>query len=364
MINPSRRALSTALVAGATLAASGARAQARPRIDLLLPLKSDTPEVAAGARDIADGARLALDDHAAGAPTSAALAVVDTLGVAEVAAAAAVAGRASGARLILGPLFAKEASAVGRSVPDLPVISFSNDRTIGRRGVYVFGFQPETEAATIATHAARSGFGPLSVFGPAGPLHERVRVSLARTDPAVVSTTFAGGGSLADAARRHVEGLLKRRATVTPVVFLTTPPESAAEAVEALQAASRAYGPLQIAGGAALGEAAAREPRRLAGALYAAADPQGRRGFEERFGRRYGRAPGRLAGLGYDAAYLGAVLAAEGRLTVPEVERRNGFLGVDGLFRFSPDGVVERALAVVQVTPAGPYVVGAAPRSF
>jgi hypothetical protein len=230
--------------------------------------------------------------------------------------------------------------------------------------VYVFGFQPETEARTLAEHTRRAGFGPLSAFGPAGALHERVRASLARTDQEVVSTGYAPGTTLAEAARRHVAGLLKRRATVTPVVFLTTGPDQTAEAAEALQAASRPYGALQIAGGAALGEAAVREPRRLAGALYAAADPVARRGFEQRFRRRFGRAPGRLAGLGYDAAYLGAVLAAEGRLSVPEVERRSGFLGVDGLFRFGADGVVERALAVIQATPGGPFVVAPGPRTF
>lgn len=367
MITPSRRALAKGLFAGAALAPSAVWGQARRapvRIDLLLPLRAPTPEIEAESRDIADAARLALDDHAAGARALVGLAVTDTQGAVETATAAAAAARQAGSQLILGPLFAREASAVGRVVPELPVISFSNDRAIGRRGVYVFGFQPETEAAAVAAHARRTGFGPLSAFGPAGPLHERVRVSLTRTDPDAISTTYQPGPGLAAAARRHVDALVARRASVTPVVFLTSGPEQAGAAAEALQAASRAYGPLQIAGGAALGEAAAREPRRLAGALYAVADPAVRRGFEQRFARRHGRAPGRLAGLGYDAAYLGAVLAAEGRLVVPEVERRNGFLGVDGLFRFSADGVVERALAVVQATAGGPYVVAPAPRAF
>jgi hypothetical protein len=228
----------------------------------------------------------------------------------------------------------------------------------------VFGFQPESEALTLAAYARRAGFGPLSVFGPEGPLHDRVRAALAGDDALLVATSYQSGAPVAEAAHRHVAALLQQRASVTPVVFLTAGPEQMLGAAEALQAASRAYGPVQIAGGAALGEAAARNPERLAGALYAAADPAARRGFEQRFRRLYGRAPGRLAGLGYDGAYLGATLASEGRLTVGEVERRNGFLGVDGLFRFGGDGVVERALAVVQATPGGPFVVAAPPRAF
>jgi len=42
----------------------------------------------------------------------------------------------------------------------------------------------------------------------------------------------------------------------------------------------------------------------------------------------------------------------------------NGFSGVDGIFRFRPDGSAERGLAVLQVTPGGFSVIDAAPRTF
>ena len=32
----------------------------------------------------------------------------------------------------------------------------------------------------------------------------------------------------------------------------------------------------------------------------------------------------------------------------------NGFAGVDGIFRFNPDGTSERGLAVLEMTPDGP----------
>ncbi len=357
--------MSKALVA--TGLAGPAAAQPRrgpPRLDLLLPLTGAAPDVLDETRDMADAARLALDDFGAGYRAPVELAVTDTRGSAEGAAAAAGVARAAGAQLILGPLFSANAVAVARAVPDLPVVTFSNDRAIARRGVYVFGFQPETEAAAVAEHALRAGFGALSAFGPRGVLHERVRTALLRRDPALVATVFDRGASLQAAADRHVAALLARRPSRTPVVFLTTPVETAAEAAEALQRASARYGPVQIAGGAALGEAVAADPRRLPAALWAAADPAARRGFEERFARRFGRRPGRLAGLGYDGAFLGAALASDGRLTVRDVERPDGFVGVDGLFRFAPDGVVERSLAVMQATASGPYVVAPARRGF
>ena len=42
----------------------------------------------------------------------------------------------------------------------------------------------------------------------------------------------------------------------------------------------------------------------------------------------------------------------------------SGFAGVDGVFRFRPDGIAERGLAVVEVEADGLRVIGPAPRTF
>jgi hypothetical protein len=42
----------------------------------------------------------------------------------------------------------------------------------------------------------------------------------------------------------------------------------------------------------------------------------------------------------------------------------DGFAGVDGIFRFMPDGRNERGLAVMEMTRNGPRVVSPAPTSF
>ena len=73
----------------------------------------------------------------------------------------------------------------------------------------------------------------------------------------------------------------------------------------------------------------------------------------------------RLAGLGYDAASLAALFSAEGgdfspaRLTDPD-----GFVGVDGLFRFLETGEIERGLAVYTVRRGGFDVLDPAPQRF
>jgi hypothetical protein len=42
----------------------------------------------------------------------------------------------------------------------------------------------------------------------------------------------------------------------------------------------------------------------------------------------------------------------------------SGFAGIDGIFRFKPDGTNERGLAVMRVTPSGAQIISPTPRSF
>lgn len=110
-----------------------------------------------------------------------------------------------------------------------------------------------------------------------------------------------------------------------------------------------------------------REPS-LRGGWFAAPPPDGRSRFNLIFEETFGYRPPSIASIGYDALALVAALAdgekgqrfTQLRLTDPE-----GFSGVDGIFRFRPDGVTERGLAVLEVSGRGEaVVVGPAPDSF
>ena len=52
------------------------------------------------------------------------------------------------------------------------------------------------------------------------------------------------------------------------------------------------------------------------------------------------------------------------RFTQSALMDPNGFAGVDGIFRFNPDGTSERGLAILEVTPDGFNVVSPAPKTF
>jgi branched-chain amino acid transport system substrate-binding protein len=105
----------------------------------------------------------------------------------------------------------------------------------------------------------------------------------------------------------------------------------------------------------------------LEGAWYAAPDSNGFRNFSARYRTRYGQDPVRTATLAYDAvALMAALTKTQGtqRFSERVLTNSSGFNGIDGLFRFRPDGTNQRGLAVLRVAPAGGQVISPAPKSF
>jgi len=105
----------------------------------------------------------------------------------------------------------------------------------------------------------------------------------------------------------------------------------------------------------------------LDGAWYAGPDSTGFRNFSARYRSRYGRDPVRTASLAYDAvALVAALVKTQGkqRFSDEVLTNSSGFTGIDGLFRFRPDGTNQRGLAVLRVSPTGGQVISAPPKGF
>src|SRR5215475_5487006 len=105
----------------------------------------------------------------------------------------------------------------------------------------------------------------------------------------------------------------------------------------------------------------------LDGGWYAGPDSTGFRNFSARYRSRYGQDPVRTATLAYDAvALIAALTKTQGpqRFSEAVLTNASGFTGIDGLFRFRPDGTNQRGLAVMRVSPTGGQVISPAPKSF
>jgi len=305
----------------------------------------------------------------------------DTGGTAEGAREAATQAAREGARLILGPLFASEVQAVKpvAQTYGLSVIGFSTDWRVAGDNVMTMGVLPFGQASRVADFAARQGLKRIAIIATKDLYGDAVTNAFTQTAGRygmnIVSTVrIAPNGSDATSAIQQLTGgqVLAAGAAPYDAIFMPV----GGQALKILASTLKAYGlgndRLRYLGTGLWDEGdVARDPN-LAGGIYAAPAPQQRSGFERNYARVYGSNPPRLASIGYDAAALAVVLARQesmrgGRVTYARADfaNPNGFSRVDGIFRFRPDGLIERGMAVLQIAPGGSLrVLEPAPNSF
>lgn len=360
------------------------------KVALLVPLSGAN---AALGESIANAAAMALTDL--GKP-QVQLVTYDTAPSAGEAAAKAM---AEGAGLILGPLLGSDVPAVSAAVAGrpVPILSFSNDAGIARVGaggdVFVLGFQPDQAIGRVVAYVRSRGIERFAALVPQGTYGQRAQLAF------VKAVNEAGGRStavisygrdpekMALAARQVTNHDARLRASGKPTIrpdgtvarvagALAPVPFQALMIADAGNAAAR-FLPALGRYGAAPGQVVIlgtelwnNEPglsrvAGLNGALYATVSDVRFNQLAVRYRQKHGGNPSRLASLGYDAVLLAHSLAARWPLGQPfpraALLARDGFAGIDGAFRFTPQGIAERALEVDQI---GTGVVSPAPTSF
>ena len=362
------------------------------RVALLLPFSASSSAARSEATQILRAAELAIFEHAG---PNLVLLPKDTGGTPETARRAAESAISDGAELIIGPLFQDAVAAAGTVAREahIPVLSLSSSSSVVGDGVYQLSFPPDEEVRRVTEYAGALGATRFAFIGPASAYGQVTQAAYAETiedmlgaypgaGEGLVSSQFYDGGvsAMTEAAARlasyGVETLDPAEAATMSGANWTPSPDSPFQVVLLPEGGDqlRMLAPVLlyqdidpllvkfIGTGQWLDESLAREPA-LSHGWFAGPDPEARTRFEEAFDRYYGATPSRIAGLGYDAASLAALLAEGGygpdRLGAPD-----GFMGVDGLFRFRPDGTIERGLAVYTVRGGGFRVLEPAPQRF
>lgn len=325
-------------------------------VALLAPL---TGEDAAVGQAITNAARLALADMN---NRSIQLTIYNTAEGG--AASAATRALGNGARLILGPLLSDQVRAIAPIAREarVPVLAFSNDEAAAGNGTYILGFVPGQAVDRVVRHARQSGATRFAVLAPDSVYGQRASRAMLIAAPGVGGQVVAVERYTDLASGRAAARRLKARPGID-AILLADGGRTAASLAPVLRSGIRLLGPDLWAGERSLGRTA-----RLRGAWYAAPTDVRFGQFAGRYKARYGATPPRLASIGYDAMLLTVRASREWRpgrrFPVNALSDDEGFLGVDGVFRFNRQGVAERGLEVRQVTPTGVTVVSPAPSSF
>jgi ABC-type branched-subunit amino acid transport system substrate-binding protein len=338
------------------------------KIGLLVPLSAQGQPGLVG-KSLKNAAELALFERD---NPNLQLIVKDDKATPEGAKAAAEEALASGAELLLGPLFAKSVAAVAPLArkANVPVIAFSNDRQVAGNGVYLVSFQPGPEVERVIAYAANQGkrrYAALIGEDSFGKLIEPVfRGAVSRGGGTIVALeTYPGSANgMLEPLRRISAAIVAAEAEGTPVEALFVPGGQ-----EHLQMLGRLLPQAQIdtqkvkligTGGMDYPNAG-RSPS-LVGAWYPGPDPRGWTEFAQKYAKSYGQSPPRIASLAYDAVNMAIALAggSEGqRYAAAAITRPGGFTGVDGTYRLLADGTADRALAILEVKSFGASIVEA-----
>ncbi len=298
------------------------------------------------------------------------LLVKDDGGTAEAARLGAQQALDEGAEIILGPLFAQSVSIVGQvaRTRNIPVIAFSTDANVASRGVYLLSFLPESDVARIVEYAASTGKRSYAALIPDNPYGTVVEAAFKQ------DVARRGGQIVALERYPHdkaaMAGPVKNVAQAAgraDALFIPDSGDAVPDVVQALVANGVNTKKIQLFGTGLWDDPRIFSAPVLDGGWYAAPDSAGYRNFAARYRARYKQEPGRTATLAYDAvALIAALVKTQGpqRFSAEVLTNPSGFSGIDGLFRFRPDGTNERGLAVMRVAPSGAQIVSPAPKSF
>ncbi len=323
------------------------------------------------------------------------LVVKDTGGTPDGAAAAAQEAVLEGVQLILGPLFSTSARAAAPVAVGgvVPLLSFSNDVTLAQDGVFVLGITPESQIDQVVGYAVSQGHTRFALLAPENGYGQAslmaLRRAITRHGGFMASTIFYPPGTtdvsaqvqvLADynarraallAERRRLSGRndqqsqaelqrLMEQETLGDVDFDSVLIPAGGRELLLVAPLLPFYDvdpdDVQFLGTMLWDDVSLGTEPSLAGAWFATPDRRSWEAFSRRYQTLFGETPPRVASLGYDGTALAAVLTrqaeAVGEAVIFDTARltqADGFAGVDGIFRFRPDGSTERSLSVQEL---------------
>ncbi|MGI3168811.1 penicillin-binding protein activator [Pseudooceanicola sp. C21-150M6] len=339
-------------------------------VALLVP-KTGSSGDALVAANLENAARLAIADLD-GAKIN--LAVYDTAGNEAQAAAVTRQALSDGAKIILGPLYGGNANAAGLQAASsgVNVLAFTNNAGLAGGNVFVLGQTFENSANRLTRYAVSRGkrrIVSVAADNSAGQVGRAAIASAAAASGATVVAEVTYGYSQQGVSTAANEVANAVQSTSADAVFLASnanaalpffaqllPERGVDPTVTQYLGLTRWDIPPQTA-----------DLPGLQGGWFTMPDPNLTAQFDSRYSAAYGQPPHPLAGLAYDGIAAIGALVKQGRsdaLSAAALTQSAGFNGVNGVFRFQRNGVVERGLAIATIRNRQVVVLDPAPRSF
>lgn len=288
-------------------------------------------------------------------------------------------------KLVIGPIFSSAVKAIEAEALryEITVISFSNNtKLIGKindyGGIFLAGMRPEAGIDRMISYALDNEkynfaiIAPNSKYGHA--VTSKFKQIVKGRDGNFITAQFykSNERDLNRAVNRVItsfripqdfdfredEHEVSEEDKIYPQVIMI--PQSGnilAKIMQSIQEQNIDERQFQFIGSSQWDDITTLENKQLQGSWFAAPDHEEFADFEQKYYDLYKKFPPRISSLAYDIIMATSILVEEkdGKY-VPNIRdfvnyqgKINGFIGIDGPFRFLPNGIVQRNLAVLEI---------------
>ncbi|MGZ2256081.1 penicillin-binding protein activator [Roseobacter sp. A03A-229] len=340
-------------------------------VALLVPSGSGQTTDEILAQSLENSARLAMRDLNG---ASVDLRVYQTAGDAGTAAARAQQAVDEGAKIILGPVYAASANAVGNAVADdgITVLSFSNNAAIAGGNVFVLGQTFQNTADRMVSYARGQGKSRFVIVHAQDSAGNQGSAAInnavtAQGGSVVGTVSYALSQQDVIASIPQIKSAVEGNAA--DALFMTTDTASALPLLSQLLPEAGITSETSQFMGLTRWDI---PPQTLSlpgvqGGWFAGPDPAASATFSAQYQNAYGSLPHPIGGLAFDGIAAIGALVSQGNpdaLTGAALTQGAGFRGASGIFRLRPDGTNERGLAVATINESQVTILSPAPQSF
>ena len=290
----------------------------------------------------------------------------------------------SNIKVVIGPIFSNSIMAIEKMARDneITVISLSNNhellnKTNNRGGVFVGGILLESQIDKIVNYAMDRGKLNFAIIAPNNQFGkfttDYLKKFVRARDGNFITSEFyeANNIDIDRAAERIVNSFgvptkSKNRDTAylsdydriyPQIILIPEAGKQLSKVVKSVNKFNKDERNFQIIGTSQWDDASTLNDINLLGSWFSAPEGDKFRIFEKNYYRYFGKFPPRISSIAYDSVWAISKIAQNKtnlKLTFSDFidydkNLKNGFDGIDGVFRFLPNGAVQRNLAILQV---------------
>jgi ABC-type branched-subunit amino acid transport system substrate-binding protein len=282
-------------------------------------------------------------------------------------------------KIVIGPIFSSDIQAISQVVDKnkMTVLSFSNNQDLSKKtGVFLMGYLPEQQIERMVSYSISSGKDNIAIIAPNNQyglkFAEILKEMVGRKDGSFIDSQLYTNSN--KDLERTVYKVLN--ANIIPErlknansknikpedriyansIFIPESGKTLSKIVSLIKKLNTAERSIQIMGSSNWDDISTLNDPNLIGEWFVGANPTKYRDFEKRYYQTYNKFPPRISSIGYDAslAIIQTIRNSNKRDLIPEdfinyQSAQNGFDGMDGLFRFLPNGIVQRNFAILEV---------------